>query len=120
MFFILYNCKIIQAKTHDSSTEVIAPTKATKDKSKKPATKTGDAKIEEDLRKFVKVEVKAFGGTMFVLTGEQVNNLSLKSIQNDLVASGYGELANVVWTVVPNKAKTEAILVAGVKFHSKG
>ncbi|WP_283684599.1 hypothetical protein [Clostridium perfringens] len=76
--------------------------------------------IKAKLKNYVKVELKVFGSQVKVFEGEDIENIDLKSLQDELVSLGYGEFSeSILWTVA-EVSKTEAILVAGCKFFNKG
>lgn len=99
--------------------------KKTETKTKKVTKKLDNlnANKEKELKNFTKVELKAFGGRIKMIEGEELENIKLDTLQGELVELGYHEFAaNVLWLIVPNKTNTEAVLVAscGEKFHAKG
>ncbi|OUN49602.1 hypothetical protein B5G18_14720 [Clostridium perfringens] len=114
------NTKDNSTKTESKSAANTSVTKKAKE-TKATTPKNRYAKVQEELKNFIKVEVKVFGSQVFVFEGEEVEKIDLEKLQKQLVELGYGEFATeVVWAIVPNKAKTEAILVAGCKFYNKG
>ncbi|EGS5728038.1 hypothetical protein I9Y33_002323 [Clostridium perfringens] len=93
------------------------------EKSSLKTSKTENSQVDSikaKLKNYVKVELKVFGSQVKVFEGEDIENIDLKSLQDELVSLGYGEFSeSILWTVA-EVSKTEAILVAGCKFFNKG
>ena len=93
------------------------------EKSSLKTSKTENSQVDSikaKLKNYVKVELKVCGSQVKDFEGEDIENIDLKSLQDELVSLGYGEFSeSILWTVA-EVSKTEAILVAGCKFFNKG
>lgn len=102
--------------------------KKQKSKSKKEENKAKpkvdpNKTVEDEIKKFPKVVVKAYGSELMVIEGEtEVQAIKLSEISDRLINEfQYGEFsAGISWHAVPNNDKTVGYLVATGKFYAKG
>ena len=91
-------------------------------KDNKPKVDPNKSK-EDDIKKYPKVLVKAYGSELIAIEGEtEVQAIKLSEIEDRLINEfQYGEFsAGISWHVVPNADKTVGYLIATGKFYAKG
>ncbi|UYZ38996.1 hypothetical protein OD350_29350 (plasmid) [Clostridium beijerinckii] len=99
-----------------------------KQKSKKEENKSKpkvdpNKTIEDEIKKFTRVVVKAYGSELFTIEGEtEVQSIKLPEIADRLINEfQYGEFsAGIRWHAVPNNDKTVGYLIATGNFYAKG
>ncbi|MBN1040229.1 hypothetical protein DVW12_16195 [Clostridium botulinum] len=95
-----------------------------KTKSSKPSTKVDPNKsTEEEIKKYPKIVVKAYGTELIQVEGEtEVQAIKLSEISDRLINEfQYNEFsAGIKWHLVPNQDKTVGYLVATGQFYAKG
>ncbi|KOR55292.1 hypothetical protein [Clostridium botulinum] len=98
--------------------------KKEKTKSSKPSTKVDPNKsTEEEIKKYPKIVVKAYGTELIQVEGEtEVQAIKLSEISDRLINEfQYNEFsAGIRWHLVPNQDKTVGYLVATGQFYAKG
>lgn len=103
----------------EKSTSKVKTSKANENKPKFDPNK----KIEDDLKKYPKIIVKAYGLELIVIEGEtEIEAIKLNEIKDRIINEfQYQELsAGISWHLVPNADKSVGYLVATGKFHAKG
>lgn len=95
------------------------------DKSKKDAKAKADSNKdkEDEIKKYPRVLVKAYGTELIEIDGEtEVQSIKLSEITDRLINEfQYGEFsAGISWHVAPNSDKTVGYLIATGKFYAKG
>ncbi|MVX63720.1 hypothetical protein GKZ28_08425 [Clostridium chromiireducens] len=97
--------------------------KAKKEENKAKPKVDPNKTVEDEIKKFPTVVVKAYGSELMVIEGEtEVQAIKLSEISDRLINEfQYGEFAaGISWHAAPNNDKTVGYLVATGKFYAKG